>query len=99
MTEADPSLSLWLLAGVAVCSLLLSGWLEHRFSRRDSALRGKLGACRTALEACEAERAQMRRQFNAQAVELARYRGASPSDRRLTRVYTGLPPEPIEDEA
>lgn len=95
-TELAPLL---VLGGVTVCSLALNVWLEHRFSRRETALRFKLGACRTSLEACDAERAQMRRQFNAQAVELAQYRGRFPPDRRLTEVWTGLPTEPTEDEA
>jgi hypothetical protein len=85
------------LGGVTVCSLGVTAWLEWRFARRESALRVKLGACRTSLEAVEAERDHMRRQFNAQAVELARYRGALPAQHRLTRVFTGLPGLP-EDE-
>jgi hypothetical protein len=80
-----------LLGGVTVCSLAVNVWLEHRFCRREAPLRLKLGACRTALEACEIERDHMRRQFNAQAVELAQYRRYFPPDKRLTRVFTGLP--------
>jgi|GEM_PF-4658644 hypothetical protein len=85
------------LGGVTLCSLGVSVWLEHRFARRESSLRVKLGASRTSLEAVEAERDHMRRQFNAQAVELARYRGSLPAQHRLTRVFTGLP-RPPEDE-
>lgn len=85
-----------ILGGVTLCSLAVTVWLEHRFSRRDTALRLKLGACRTSLEALETERDQMRRLFNAQAVELARYRGALPPHHRLTRVFTGLPQPPEE---
>jgi hypothetical protein len=79
-----------ILGGVTVCSLLLNVWLEHRFARRDTVLRMRLGACRTSLAACE-------KQFNAQAVELARYRGQVPHHQRLTRIFTGLP-QPPEDE-
>lgn len=86
-----------ILGGLTLCSLLLNVWLEHRFCRRDTALRRKLGASRTALEASEAEREEMRRHFNAQAVELAQYRGRLPADQRLTRVFTGLPPGPWEE--
>lgn len=99
-----------ILGGLTLCSLLLNVWLEHRFCRRDTALRRKLGssrtaleaseaagkASRTALEASEAERDEMRRHFNAQAAELAQYRGRLPADQRLTRVFTGLPPGPWE---
>jgi hypothetical protein len=81
----------WVLGGVTICSLALNVWLEHRFCRRETALRLKLGACRTSLEACENERDHMRRQFNAQGVELAQYRSHFPPDRRLTRVFTGIP--------
>jgi hypothetical protein len=79
------------LGGVTLCSILLNVWLEHRFCQRDTALRRKLGTARTSLEACEAERDHMRRQFNAQAVELARYRGQTAPHQRLTQVFTGLP--------
>lgn len=84
------------LGGVTLGSMLLAAWLEHRFSERETALRLKLGSCRTALEACEAERDHMRRQFNANAVELARYRGQHAPHQRLTRVFTGLPQPPDE---
>jgi hypothetical protein len=82
------------LGGVTICSLVLPVWLEHRFTRRETSLRLKLGACRTSLEACEAERDNMRRQFNAQSVELARYRGHHAPHNRLTQVFTGLPEPP-----
>ena len=81
----------------AVAALAIGGtvWLEWRFDRRETRLRRMLGSCRTALAACEVERDQMRRQFNAQSVELARYRGGFAPSQRLTRVYTGVP-EPSE---
>lgn len=93
----DPANAVVLVLGVVtLASIGLTVWLEHRFVQRESALRLKLGACRTSLEACEAERDHMRRQFNAQAVELARYRGQLAPHHRLTRVFTGLP-EPSEE--
>ena len=99
-----------ILGGITLCSLLLSVWLEHRFAGRDTALRRKLGASRTALEASEAERDEMRRHFNASeaerdemrrhynalAAELAQYRGRLPADQRLTQVFTGVPRGPWE---
>lgn len=84
------------LGGLTLCSILLNVWLEHRFATREGALRLKLGACRTALEAGELDREAMRKQFNAQAVELARYRGQHAPHQRLTQVFTGLP-RPTED--
>ena len=95
----SPDLPLIVLGGVTVCSLAVNVWLEHRFCKRDTELRRKLGASRTALEASQIERDNMRRQFNAQAVELARYRGREVPERRLTRVFTGLPPDPEPDDA
>jgi len=85
------------LGGITLCSIGLTAWLEHRFDQRETALRRKLGACRTSLEACEAERDGMRRQFNAQAVELARYRGQHAPHQRLTRVFTPGLPQPPDD--
>lgn len=82
------------LGGVTLCSMVLTVWLEYRFVRRETALRLKLGASRTSLEACEAERDHIRRQYNAQAVELARYRGQYAPHQRLTRVFTGMPEPP-----
>ena len=89
-------LPLVLAALVAVWAIVGMLWLERRFERREVGLRKKLGACRTALEASEADRDRMRRQFNAQSVELARYRGNLDASHRLTQVYTGLPEPPDE---
>lgn len=84
----------YLPALVAIVAIVATVVLDVRADRRENALRRKLGASRTALEACEAERDQMRRQFNAQAVELARYRGAHSASDRLTQVFTGAPEPP-----
>jgi hypothetical protein len=80
------------LGGIAVTAILGMVAVVVVGGRREDRLRLKLGSCRTSLEACEAERDMMRKQFNAQAVELARYRGSLEPHHRLTQVFTGLPP-------
>lgn len=88
LPEALPVLVLGAVAVLAVVALVAVVVL---FFRREDKLRGKLGSCRTSLAWSEGERARIVKLFNAQAVELARYRGRlSPSD-RLTRVFTGIP--------
>lgn len=86
----------FVLGGVTLCSMLLTVWLEHRFARRETGLRLKLGACRTSFEVLETAHDHMRMQFNAQAVELARYRGQHAPHHRLTQVFTGVPRPPEE---
>lgn len=86
-----------LLAGLVALSLLSLLWLEWRWAARERNLRRMLGAARTALEVKEREREQIACEFNAQAVELARYRGMHAPHHRLTRVRTGHP-QPPEDE-
>lgn len=64
------------------------------FFRREDGLRRKLGSSRTSLDWSESERARVVKLFNAQAVELARYRGQHRPHDRLTRVFVpGMPPE------
>lgn len=94
-------------AGVAVCAIAAMLWIEYRYARRDTALRRRLGSCRTALEQAEAdrdraelarERAEAERdwvygEFQAQAAELARYRRQHEPHDRLTRVHArAMPP-------
>lgn len=82
------------LGVVAIASILGMVAVVVLCGRREDRLRRKLGSSRTSLEACEAERDQMRKQFNAQAVELARYRGSLEPHHRLTQVFTGVPRVP-----
>lgn len=79
------------LGGVAVAAILGMVAVVVLCGRREDRLRRKLGSCRTSLEACEAQRDLMRKQFNAQSVELARYRGSLEPHHRLTQVFTGVP--------
>lgn len=80
-------------------------WFAYRREtdrdRHESELRRRLGACRTALEACEIQRDAHRRESAGRGVtiaalqhELAGYRRLMPPDLRLTRV---LAPEPGEE--
>jgi hypothetical protein len=98
-------------AGVAVCAIVAMLWLEHRFARRETALRRRLGGCRTALDLAESARdwaeaelgraeAQLDRvygEFQAQGAELARYRRQHAPHDRLTRVHLRtIPGDPTE---
>lgn len=97
MQDQLPVLVLGAVAIVAVIALVAAIVL---YGRREDRLRQKLGACRTSLEALQNDRERVRKQFNAQAVELARYRGHFAPEKRLTQVFTGLPPQlPDPDEA
>jgi len=95
-------------AAVAVCSIAAMLWIEYRFAQRETALRRRLGACRTALERAEADRdraeaerdeaeAEIERvcgEFQAQSAELARYRRQHAPHDRLTRVHLRTIPDP-----
>lgn len=101
MQDLVPVVALAAVAVVAVVSLVV---LTVVFLRRERGLRLKLGSCRTSLEAreralssSERERDRIRRLFNQQAGELARYRGAYAPDKRLTRTFVRGLPEPAED--
>lgn len=96
MPDLEKDLPVLVLALVAIIAVVGTVAVVVIFFRREEQLRRKLGASRTSLDWSEAERARVVKLFNAQAVELARYRGRlSPSD-RLTRVFTGMP-EPSEE--
>lgn len=92
------------LAAVAVAAVVGMVATVVVCGRREDKLRLKLGSCRTSLEVTEAqlahseaERQRIRRQFNAHAVELARYRGAFAPDKRLTQCFLPeVPPLPGE---
>jgi hypothetical protein len=88
LPEALPVLALAAVAVLAVVALVAVVVLFHR---REDGLRSKLGSCRTSLQWSEGERARIVKLFNAQAVELARYRQQHRPSDRLTRVFTGLP--------
>lgn len=89
--DLPAALPVLVLAAVAVLAVVAVVAVVVLFFRREDGLRSKLGSCRTSLEWSEAERARIVKLFNAQAVELARYRGQHRPSDRLTRVFTGLP--------
>jgi hypothetical protein len=98
-------------AAVAIFSIGAMLWLEHRFARRETALRRRLGGCRTALELAEADRdraeadrdraeGELERvygQFQAQSAELARYRRQHEPHDRLTRLHLRKIPRPPKE--
>lgn len=83
------AIPLWAHAALMVAAFALIAFLEWRHDRTESALRRKLGACRTSLAACEILRDSYRRTMQGQSVELARYRGQLPPDLRVTEVFVG----------
>lgn len=91
LPEALPVLA---LASVAVLAVVALVAVVVLFFRREDGLRRKLGTCRTSLERSEAERDRIVKLFNAQAVELARYRCQHRPHDRLTRVFIPGMPEP-----
>lgn len=102
--DLPAALPVLVLAAVAVLAVVALVAVVVLFFRREDGLRRKLGSCRTSLEVAEgqlawseSERQRIRRQFNAHAVELARYRGAYSPDKRVTQCFLPEVP-PLPDE-
>jgi hypothetical protein len=82
----DVGIPVWAHVALLIGAFALLGFFERAAWQRESALRRKLGACRTSLASAEILRDQYRRVMQAQSVELARYRGQIPPELRVTQV-------------
>ena len=100
---AEATTPAWVLVVLFALWFAFTGvreWFAYRREtdrdRHESELRRRLGACRTALEACEIQRDAHRKVTEGQRVtiaalqhELGNYRKLMPPDMRLTRVLVG----------